>query len=272
MRLVLAVPKSIRFPIYASFVRAAVALKDEELKALTENMAKLAIDFNPTQAAKFAEMRIVGLLRVSKEQASRMVKSMLPAVKALSLKEYARQQAAFQRATLKLSKADQMKLASLIEPIASTGFLPVEVAGAYQKEMAAKPTAAPAKPAPAPGQHLIPFEELRDWIKAGKKFVLLDVLTQENFETGHIPGSINLPAEQIEKVHGMFKKDDTVVLYCRDASCVLSSRCAQYMQEQGFTNVYHYRGGKLEWLMKGEPLATKDGRPGTCMEGSCIIV
>jgi rhodanese-related sulfurtransferase len=95
-------------------------------------------------------------------------------------------------------------------------------------------------------------EAFKSKIEAGA--TLIDVRTQEEYATGHISGSLNLDI----KNPGF--KDNLLILdpkkeyavYC--ASGVRSSKAADVMRENGFTNVYTLTGGLKTWKEKGLPV------------------
>ena len=52
-------------------------------------------------------------------------------------------------------------------------------------------------------------------VEAGKfDFVLLDTLGREPFASGHIPGALCAPLDQLEQVIPLLPKDREVVTYC----------------------------------------------------------
>ena len=105
------------------------------------------------------------------------------------------------------------------------------------------------------------YTQLKTWMAQKKKFTLVEVLVRENYDYGHVPGAINIPADKFEKIAPkVLKKKDIIVLYCRDKTCMLSKRCSDYLVQLGYETVYHFPGGKLEWIQRGEPLQTKTGK------------
>ena len=67
--------------------------------------------------------------------------------------------------------------------------------------------------------------------------VLVDVRTKEEYDEGHIEGSINVPLDSInEDEMTSFDKDKKIVLYCRSAA--RSSEAAKLLVSMGFINVY----------------------------------
>ena len=80
--------------------------------------------------------------------------------------------------------------------------------------------------------------------------ILLDVRTAREYGTGHIPGSKNLPLQQLEDAPFLTDHMDTALfVYCH--SGIRSTQAAIQLQEMGFTQVQNIGGissywGKLE--------------------------
>lgn len=79
---------------------------------------------------------------------------------------------------------------------------------------------------------------------------LLDVRTEDEYRSGHIQGSINLPLQRIEKIKKVvpYKKAE-IFVYC--LSGARSSQAVRYLKSQGYENVTNIGGvnrykGKLE--------------------------
>jgi rhodanese-related sulfurtransferase len=74
----------------------------------------------------------------------------------------------------------------------------------------------------------ITLENLLEMFANKEKFRLVEVLSEENFKNGHIPGAINLPFDKLEvlaKEH--LEKTDTIVVYCGSYACQTSTRAAK---------------------------------------------
>ncbi len=66
--------------------------------------------------------------------------------------------------------------------------------------------------------------------------ILLDVRTHEEVEIGRIPGSINIPVQQIEQVEtAVTEKDKPLFVYCQSGA--RSRKAAARLQEMGYTDV-----------------------------------
>ena len=86
--------------------------------------------------------------------------------------------------------------------------------------------------------------------RAREGAVLLDVRTPEEYREGHIPGSVNVPLQSIDKVaSALADKTKTVFVYCRSGA--RSSQAVAFMKQMGYTEV-HNIGGILDYNGKVE--------------------
>ena len=71
--------------------------------------------------------------------------------------------------------------------------------------------------------------------------VLLDVRSDAEYRSGHIPGAVNVPSEIIESVRKKIPDLDTPVFaYC--LSGARSSKAVSAMKKMGYTNVRNIGG------------------------------
>ena len=71
--------------------------------------------------------------------------------------------------------------------------------------------------------------------------VLLDVRTPDEYKEGHIPGSINIPLQQIEQAQTVIPDKNTkIYVYCRSGS--RSSQATAYLFKMGYANVNNIGG------------------------------
>ena len=77
-------------------------------------------------------------------------------------------------------------------------------------------------------------------------YVILDTRTEEEYETGHIPGAIVISHEEIkEKAEQVLTdKDQLILVYCRSGR--RSKLAAQDLVDLGYTNVKEF-GGIIDW-------------------------
>lgn len=91
-------------------------------------------------------------------------------------------------------------------------------------------------------------DALKEKLDRGDDFTLVNVLAAEQFEQAHIPGSINIPLDELgEEAPDRFDEDDEIVVYCASHSCQASPKAAKKLESMGFTNVTDYEGGVADW-------------------------
>ena len=77
-------------------------------------------------------------------------------------------------------------------------------------------------------------------------YIILDVRTPEEYESGHIPGAINVANEIIrgkEPVE-LPDKDQLILVYCRSGN--RSKQAAHKLVKMGYTNIVEF-GGINQW-------------------------
>lgn len=87
--------------------------------------------------------------------------------------------------------------------------------------------------------------EVSQNLKQGTDFVVIDVRAAEDYQKGHIPGAINLPAEKWESLDGL-RKDVLNVLYCYTQQCHLAAKAAVEFAGKGYS-VMEMDGGFEAW-------------------------
>ena len=77
-------------------------------------------------------------------------------------------------------------------------------------------------------------------------YVLLDVRTAAEFNSGHIPGAILIPDNEIaaRAENELPDKDALTLIYCRSGR--RSALAAKELAKQGYTNIYDF-GGIVNW-------------------------
>ena len=68
-----------------------------------------------------------------------------------------------------------------------------------------------------------------------KDSFLVDVRTQSEFESGSVPGSVNIPLNQIRNELNKFKNKSNIIVFC--ASGMRSSQAKSILKQSGFDNV-----------------------------------
>lgn len=101
----------------------------------------------------------------------------------------------------------------------------------------------------------VPVAELAMWLDAGRRAQLLDVRELAEFESGHVPGSLNVPWREIDQIPVGIDPDRTVLVIC--ASAQRAGTAASLLQHHGATDVVHVvEGGVPKWKALGGEVVT----------------
>ena len=88
-------------------------------------------------------------------------------------------------------------------------------------------------------------EELQSAVDNGKRIKVLDVRSESEYQSGHVPKADNyFVADMRHRIDGLDKSQPTVV-YC--ASGYRASLAASLMQSRGFEQVYNVPGSWKAW-------------------------
>ena len=98
----------------------------------------------------------------------------------------------------------------------------------------------------------ITIEQLLEMMANNQKFKLIEVLSEDNFKSGHIPGAINLPLDNLKDSAGKYlKRTDKIVVYCASYACHASTHAAAILLEMGYKNTLDFKGSKKLWVDSG---------------------
>jgi len=95
-------------------------------------------------------------------------------------------------------------------------------------------------------------QELEKRLEKADPPLLLDVRTPEEFRTGHIPGAINVPYDQVAGRAGELASPSGVAVYCMKGPRARLGE--QALQAAGATDVLHLEGGLAAWQAAGLPV------------------
>jgi rhodanese-related sulfurtransferase len=91
---------------------------------------------------------------------------------------------------------------------------------------------------------------------------LLDVREDDEWQAGHVPGSVHVPMSALPGRIADVPDADPLVVVCKVGG--RSAQVAAWLRAQGRPAV-NLDGGLLGWQAAGRPLATDDGRPPTVL-------
>lgn len=89
-------------------------------------------------------------------------------------------------------------------------------------------------------------EKAKEFMDADISSVIVDVRHQEEYDSGHIPGAILIPNENIntERPEELPDLDQIILVYCRSGR--RSKVASQKLADMGYTHVYEF-GGINDW-------------------------
>lgn len=98
----------------------------------------------------------------------------------------------------------------------------------------------------------IDVSELVQWMNdPSHKLRVIDVREMHEIATGKMPKAEALPLGTLPaKVHEL-PKHEKLVMVCRSGA--RSASACQFLQKNGFSNVYNLRGGMMAWVGNGFP-------------------
>lgn len=89
----------------------------------------------------------------------------------------------------------------------------------------------------------IDIKEMMEILKTNDNAILLDVRSIQEYNEGHIMGSINIPLYDLTKnVNSQIKdREKTIIVYC--SSGIRSRKAIQILKRLGYKNLYNIEGG-----------------------------
>ena len=90
------------------------------------------------------------------------------------------------------------------------------------------------------------MDEAKALMEESEGYILLDVRTKEEYESGYIPGAINIPLSDINEnvVSSLPDKSRMILVYCRSGN--RSRQASDKLSRLGYTNIIEI-GGINSW-------------------------
>lgn len=85
-------------------------------------------------------------------------------------------------------------------------------------------------------------------------FVILDIRTPPEFQSGHLPGAqlVDYYSRDFQERLKALDKEKMYLIYCRSGN--RSGRALSLFSQLGFNRIYHMEGGVNSWIKAGFPL------------------
>ncbi|MEM9213125.1 MAG: rhodanese-like domain-containing protein [Cyanobacteria bacterium P01_F01_bin.150] len=102
---------------------------------------------------------------------------------------------------------------------------------------------------------VISQEQLLGQISSDAAPLILDVRTIDEYQSGHVPGAINIPIQELSyRLEDLpDNKDISIVIYCERG--VRSRRGYGYLQDAGFTHIQRLEGDMSAWRQQNRPIS-----------------
>ncbi|EIE00090.1 ArsR/SmtB family transcription factor [Leptospira licerasiae] len=100
--------------------------------------------------------------------------------------------------------------------------------------------------------------EYKDFLKRilSKEIILIDVRPENEYDSGHLPGSISVPLKELKSKLDKLPKRKKIFAYCRGKYCVLSEEAVKILRTEGY-DAYRIPDGPLEFAHKGVRLTKR---------------
>lgn len=104
------------------------------------------------------------------------------------------------------------------------------------------------------GYKRISMDEAKTLMEKEEGYILLDVRTKGEYESGYIPGATNIPLSDIDEkiISSLPDKSQMILVYCRSGN--RSREASDKLSKLGYTNILEI-GGINAW--KGEIVKNK---------------
>lgn len=94
-------------------------------------------------------------------------------------------------------------------------------------------------------------KELKTRLDAGEAIDIIDVREDWELQQSHLESAIHIPMNDIPEALDRIPRDRPVVIMCHMGS--RSAMVANWMQKQGYDNVYSLAGGIERWAEEVDP-------------------
>ncbi|MBN2341575.1 MAG: ArsR family transcriptional regulator [Deltaproteobacteria bacterium] len=92
---------------------------------------------------------------------------------------------------------------------------------------------------------------------AQNRVQVIDVRPEEEFNAGHLPGAISMPADRINTELTTLSKNRPVIAFCRGPFCKLADRAVDILRSKGY-RALRCADGIVEWRSLGMSVETQN--------------
>ncbi|MFH0825702.1 MAG: rhodanese-like domain-containing protein, partial [Pseudomonadota bacterium] len=110
---------------------------------------------------------------------------------------------------------------------------------------------------------LIDEKEARKFFGNGET-VFVDSRTHEDYDKGHVEGSVFLGPEDVEEryvsVQPLLPEESKIILYCYGPECDMAERVAEFLGGLGYRDMSIMTAGYAAWEHAGFPVSRSSGK------------
>ena len=97
----------------------------------------------------------------------------------------------------------------------------------------------------------ISVQSLNEKINNNEKFALIDVREDEELKISKISQAIHIPMNSIANHLKQLPSEKQIIIMCKSGG--RSAQVCEYLNRQGYSNVYNLKGGIISWALEIDP-------------------
>ena len=97
----------------------------------------------------------------------------------------------------------------------------------------------------------ISVQKLNQKINNNEKFSLIDVRENKELTISKISQAIHIPMNTIPDNLHQIKSTKPIIVMCKSGG--RSAQVCEYLQNQGYSNIYNLKGGIIRWALEIDP-------------------
>jgi hydroxyacylglutathione hydrolase len=103
------------------------------------------------------------------------------------------------------------------------------------------------------------LSEVKDGLQT-QQVTLLDVRGEDEWRSGHVPGSVNVPVARLGQQAGGLSNGRRIIVHCQTGA--RAAIAASVLKAKGLSDVGVFAGGYAEWTAAGQPRVTESSTAG----------
>jgi len=103
------------------------------------------------------------------------------------------------------------------------------------------------------------LSEVKDGLQT-QQVTLLDVRGEDEWRSGHVPGSVNVPVARLGQQAGGLSNGRRIIVHCQTGAH--AAIAASVLKAKGLSDVGVFAGGYAEWTAAGQPRVTESSPAG----------